>query len=155
MKFLALLLLSNIALADSPFHQYEEDRFRPLENEYNRKYVLNIYQSFASGDTIILGYLPPNAIITQSWIQTETAMTSASDNTIAIGCDSATDILGYTDFTDDAANDIIAGSQTGAASAMNYTAGCAVTATIGASASGSSGISAGKVVVGLRVFSGE
>ena len=141
-----------VTYAFSPFHNYEEERFSALENNQTKHYTLDLASQLpASGASVVLGSLPEGSIIKQAWIITKVpAVTSpATTNTISLGCDSTTDILSATDFSDDSINDIIAGSATGVASAMNYvstSSDCLVTANfLAGDASGDGSFTAGNL----------
>ncbi len=136
----------------TPFSPAVDKRLKAAEMEVVKVFDHKINSTLAAAATVVLGYLPTDAIITQGWVQVVTPLTSASDNTIAIHCESAADVLAATDLTDDSPDAIVAGVSTGTAANMKFAdGGCAVTATVGA---GDTGISAGQYRLFLRYAQG-
>jgi len=154
-KMIALLCLivGAKAYAVTPFLPHEESRFKELERIKVRRDVLNISSTLASGATVIVGSLPTSAVVKQVVVVVETPFTSASGNTLKLGCLSTSDLLAATDFADDNANTLVAGVPVDTAASMVYvTSGCNMTATVG---SGATGISAGKLIFHTVYMMGE
>lgn len=99
--------------------------------------------------------LPARAIVTRNYFSIgDTAVTAASDNTLALGCGATDNLKSATDFTDAAAHSLVDGAATGASSAMVVigSSACDVTYTVG---SGASGITAGKITAFIEYVLGD
>ena len=79
-------------------------------------------------------YLPAKAVITRSWYYVVTATSGTPTSTVAFSCEDANNIKTATDMTAYAANQIVEGASTGAASAFvkSIAAACEITATVAA-----------------------
>lgn len=152
---LGLFLISFSLLAAVPYNVEEEARFSALEIKQYKRDVWDITSTLASGDTVTFSTLPEHAVVTQNYFLVEDAVVSASDNTIALGCDTSSDLLTARDFTNDSANDLITGTASGSTAQMVHistSGGCTITATVG---SGVSGITDGKVIIFTEFVKGE
>jgi hypothetical protein len=154
----AFFSVANIALAETPFHPYEETRFKAIENNIDADEALNVIYSqqfnikptaaiYASGSQVTLGTLPANAVIVKDFMYIQTALVSASSNTLAVQCESANDIFTATNLAVEASGTMINGAQNFPNTATKTVVqtgsnGCSVKAVVG---SGTTGITAGEV----------
>lgn len=140
-----------VAKGESPYAPHVDSRFQDLEQGALR--VLKFPYSFTvtpgvSGQVYNLSSaIPPQALITKSYVYTNTALTSASANTVTVKCASS-DLVAATvpvSFTQYA---IINGAITAVTSAVHTGAnGCLPTIAVG---TGTTGITAGKLTVILE-----
>jgi hypothetical protein len=111
-----------------------DERFLELSYDFS-------VNNAASGDSIALpGSVPADYLVTQVAIYVDSVVVSASDNTIALDCESSGDLLSAADLTDDSANSVVNGAVTALSGAVYSSDGCTPTMTIGA---GTTGISSG------------
>ena len=145
MKLLLPLLFAVGIFSAAPFQPHVEKRFKLVETERQVRSVLSINANLASGDTAVIGSLPVNAVLLGSKLYIQTQLVSASDNTISIGCESATDLLPATDLTVQASGVLLiplnVTSASGSSSVIED--GCSITVTVGA---GTTGIDSGKFI---------
>lgn len=120
-------------------------------------YALKIAKAsfaFADGDLDVgahgLGVsLPAKAIIIRSWIHIATQLSDSGTCTLAISCEDANNIKTATDITGSAADALIEGESTGAASAFkkSIASACEITATVADGGSCVPAAGAGEVYV--------
>ncbi len=96
--------------------------------------------------------LPPNALITRSWLHTVTQFTDGGSGTVAISCEDANNIFTATDITAIAAGVNTAGEQTGSIAAFTnaIAATCEITATVATAEQ-----TAGKLIVFIEYVVAE
>lgn len=77
--------------------------------------------------------LPQSAVITRSWVYTNTQFVDSGSGTLALSCEDANNILTAQDVTGSASNTISEGGSTGTAATFvkNIGAACEITATVG------------------------
>jgi hypothetical protein len=151
------LVITNSGRATLPYNVEEENRFSELENE---KRLLKLPYSFSdtnasASDTITLGEsIPADSIITDVAVYVDAVIVSASDNTLSLGCETASDLFSARDFTDLSANDTTTDSAavTGYSSAVYSSDGCDPTWTVG---SGYSGITSGRPIAIIEYLQPE
>jgi hypothetical protein len=172
---LALLLSLSSFATPAPFHKEVHERFNTLEGAVGVDYpttdpeVLAGYSFMATakatytpatlGGTGTTDYalgvsIPPNSAIVNSFYRVVGhKIVSANDNTIAVKCEAANDIITAVDMTDIATGAIRQGSVVMGSTAANVvTDGCELTVTIGA---GASGVTAGELDIFVQYVSSE
>ena len=132
-----------VANGASPFQPHVEDRFQKIE--YGSRVLKKFRHSFtasnaASGDSITLGNLPAEAVLMESYVFTNDALVSGSDNTVTISCESTGDIVDASASSAFIENDIVAGDITSKFDPVWSSDGCDLVMTIG---SGTTGITEG------------
>ena len=134
--FLVLLLLVSLSAWAFSVQNFQEE---------TRCGLIHFTVTQASGNTINTEMrIPSNSIVKHTTIFVQDTIVSASDNTIAIGCESTNDLKVATDFTNSATGTIVAGAQTADSNATYVETGCKVKAKVGA---GLTGITNGDLVV--------
>jgi len=159
MKFLLLLALmvsfsTNASLLKAAPSYFGEDKANMDDLDCDERWLELSYDfastNAASGDSIALsGSVPADYSVTQVAVRIESVVVSASDNTIALDCESSEDLLAAVDLTDKTANSYTNGAITALSGAV-YSDGCTPTMTIGA---GVTGITSGKPYFKLKVKS--
>ena len=169
-----LFAISFAALATTaPFHPYDEERFETLEDVTGVTYpqtgpketvgysyqriIKAVYDAAVNGGSENTDYalgvtIPANHIVTEASYRPTVTIVSGSDNTVALKCDSANDLISAVDMTDfatDGASAYRYGALTPSSTASVITDGCELTITVG---SGSTGITAGKLDIFLKAF---
>lgn len=160
MKKLLLFVLSFLAASvaftvygESPYQPHVAERFRQVENGALR--LLKVPYSFtatnaASGDNISTGKsLPADAIVVDSFLYVDEALTGASDNTVAVSCESTGDLFAASGLTSHSQHDLIQGAVSGISTGLRSSDGCDIEIDIGA---GVTGLTAGRLVILLKYF---
>jgi hypothetical protein len=172
--FAVLLIFSfYLQATPSPFHKHENDRFSTLEDvtgvtfpqtdpketagySYQR-IVKATYDASVDGGSENTDYalgitIPSGHIITEVSYRPTLTIVSASNNTIALKCEAANDLITAVDMTAFAttgASNYRYGQLTPSGTASVLTDGCELTLRVG---SGSTGITAGKLDIFLKAF---
>ena len=157
LALLFLITLTSVAFAQSPFRRAEHDRFSKVENEER---LLKLAVDFSetnvvSGGTLALaGSIPADSIVTSVSVTVTDTLTSASDNTVALGCGSADDLDAAVDLTAVSDNAFSKGvPRPNDEDTWVYTANtCTPTLTIG---SGATGITAGRILYYIKYIQRE
>jgi hypothetical protein len=160
---LLLVFAANSFATTGPFHPYEKAKFDSVDSNISsndtdisnlqttNKNYSKIFEFDASavaapsGETIVLGTLPANAILLESYFYVNTPVIAPSDNTIAFQCESANDLFTATDLTDEPSGTLYNGAidwenNATAPQVTTGSDGCNVSAVIGA---GTTGVTAG------------
>ena len=164
--FAILLCVSAFSFADSPFPPYLQERFEVIEDMLgigDGEYAPKVRAGFNSVRTVKAEYLPAvtgggsatayalgvsipaSSIIINSWYVVPSTIVNASNQTIAIYCESANDIVTAADMTSTDATGSFAGTVSANNTNSFRTDGCELYAQIGAAASGD--ITSGEVEV--------
>lgn len=145
LPFLALLFATTAFSAAAPTPPWFEaiapnvflsDANSAQEGAFVTKTARFIYDVAVDGGSATahgLGvYLPAKAVITRSWFKVITQFSDSGSGTVALSCEDANNIKTATDITGSAANAIVEGASTGAASAFvrGIAANCEITATV-------------------------
>lgn len=157
MSFIFFMVLTSMAFASSPFRPAEHARFMKLENHESMAKIAHDFSEDAvvSGETLALtGTIPADSIITQVSVVVMDSLTSASDNTVALGCESTADLDAANDLTDDADNSVEPGTpRVNDEDTWVYTSdGCVPTLSIGV---GTTGITAGRLMYFIKYIQRE
>ena len=107
---------------------------------------------FASGATLQSGLtLPAGVVITKVLGSIDEVVSTASDNKLSLGCESASDLVAGIDLSAKADSAVFAGVPTGVAGNALYSDGCEVFFGVGV---GGSGITGGRVTFIIDYFLG-
>jgi hypothetical protein len=147
---LPLLFVFEAQASRIPFNRETLERFKNVENQER---LLKIPFSFtdsplSAAQVVDLGFtVPSDYLITSFYTYVDTDVVSANSNTVAVGCETSTDLQSANNFADDSEHAVVAGAVTGPANAIR-TDGCDLQMTIGA---GASGITAGRLIFNIKL----
>jgi hypothetical protein len=142
----AAVALSAVAYAAlAPYTPEQEARFKKAENLQVVKAVYDVSSDGGSAvaHSLAGAYLPANAIITRSFMYTDTGFSGSG--TLALSCETANNILTATDNSGAlfaTAGNLVEGASSGSYNLMKkITSQCQIAATV----AGGSGLTAGKI----------
>ena len=160
---LVFMLFAFYAQAATPFHPYEEAKFKEIEAKnsiQSQKFtVAPTLLKYATGSTVILGSLPANAVIVRDFIYVETALAGSTATLLSLGCVTAVDLAATSTMINNGNNGAFWGSGTMLNGAYNFpntatktlvttgTTGCNVKATVGSTGTG---ITAGEMELNVE-----
>ena len=156
LSFVAVLVISGYAHAGRALNYKEiNTKFATAENEERLLKLGYTFSALASGETAALtDSVPADSLITDVSVYVNTAIVSASDNTVSLGCATASDLDAAFDFTDTTANSVVEGTpRVDDPSTWVYTSGgCTPTLTVGA---GTTGVVSGRSIYLIRYIMPE
>lgn len=149
--FVLCLVSSLVFGATSPLNPAVQKELTKIKQNSNPMVRLDFDARTATKAAAAVVYakeaIPADSLVTDVKAYIDDVIVSANDNTVAVGCESATDLVGATDMTDFATNFVVQGTPTGATTNIVYSNGCTPYITVGA---GASGITGGRAIIFIK-----
>lgn len=152
---LALLLLTNASWAvtsQSPIPPAIQKKLSEVNKKKNLLAKMHIGSTYASGSEVLLGsYVPPKSLITRAFVFVKEVVVSASNNSIAFGCEATNDLVASAAYATSSLavlNALQEGVPTGTTATSVYSSdGCQLEANV---TSGGSGVTDGELYLFLE-----